>query len=360
MVKIAQTFGAMSAQRLFVFGGLVLIVVGMVFGDVFAVFILHQNAGGQGAALVAAAESVARQDADGAGQAFRNLGGLLEDHGTKVDTHSHMIGAGYLALILAIAQPYVALALRTKLGLARLFVGAGVALPIGIFTIHYLGLAYSPFSAIGWASVLADLSGFVMAVVVIIELWGLWSYFRSADGPVEDEVPQERSWARRTLLAGGAGLVLLGFLDGAYYAAVDLYHDEKMEGEILGAMVRDAMAGGGRDIGKHASDFGNLAGEHAVQLAAHAHAIEFGLLAFLLSFIQPFVFLSEVWRRRWVITLLVGSLVLPVAVALELRFGLLAGGIADAGGLLVIVALSGMLAGVIRYAGRLDFAEGQR
>jgi hypothetical protein len=33
---------------------------------------------------------------------------------------------------------------------------------------------------------------------------------------------------------------------------------------------------------------------------------------------------------------------------------LLAGGIADLGGLLVIIALVGMLVGVVRYTGRLD------
>jgi len=42
---------------------------------------------------------------------------------------------------------------------------------------------------------------------------------------------------------------------------------------------------------------------------------------------------------------------------LELRLGLIAGGIADLGGLLVIIGLLGMLVGVLRYTGKLD-AEG--
>jgi hypothetical protein len=45
---------------------------------------------------------------------------------------------------------------------------------------------------------------------------------------------------------------------------------------------------------------------------------------------------------------------LPVFVLLELRAGLIAGGIADVAGLLVIVALIGMLTGVLRYTGRVD------
>src|ERR1700739_2804654 len=96
------------------FGGLALIGFGMLFGDVFAVFVLHQNAGQQGAALLLAAQGVAHEDPGAVGQAFQQLGSLLEDHGTKMDTHTHMIGAGYLALLLALAQPYVALAPAMK------------------------------------------------------------------------------------------------------------------------------------------------------------------------------------------------------------------------------------------------------
>ncbi len=56
--------------------------------------------------------------------------------------------------------------------------------------------------------------------------------------------------------------------------------------------------------------------------------------------------------------LLAGSIILPACVLLELRLGLLAGGIADIGGLMVIVALIGMLVGVLRYSGSLDTASG--
>jgi CheY-specific phosphatase CheX len=55
--------------------------------------------------------------------------------------------------------------------------------------------------------------------------------------------------------------------------------------------------------------------------------------------------------------LLGGSVILPVFVLLELKLGLLAGGIADIGGLMVIVGLVGMLAGILRYSGGLDAAK---
>ena len=56
--------------------------------------------------------------------------------------------------------------------------------------------------------------------------------------------------------------------------------------------------------------------------------------------------------------LLLGSLILPVFVWLELKVGLVAGGIADVGGLLVVIALIGMLAGMLRYSGSVDALRG--
>ncbi len=331
----------------------------MLFGDIFAVFVLHQNGGETGAALWSAAQAVAAQNPAGVQGAFGQMGSLMEDHGTKLDAHVHMTGAGYLALLLALVQPYVALSAASKKFLAKLVLLGGVLLPVGIFLIHYVGLAFSPFAVMGWASILADSAGALLIVVLAGEVWGLWSYFRNRRaGVVEPELPSDRSWERRALLAGGTMLVLLGFLHGAWYAGVHLYEHEARETRILGAMVDSAAASDLAAVRQSGDDYGRLQVEKAVNIAAHSHIIEFGLLAILLSFVQPYVFLSGDWKKLWVKVLLAGSLILPVCVFLEQNFGLLAGGIADVGGLMVIVALVGMLAGVVRYSGHLDAPAG--
>ncbi len=345
----------MSARRLLVFGGMALIAAGMLFGDIFAVFVLHQNGGRTGETLLAAAQAAAAQDEAGVRRAFTSMGSLLEDRGTKVDTHVHMTDAGYLALLLALVQPYVALPSQRKKRLAKLFLAGGVLLPIGIFLIHYVGLAYSPFAAIGWASVLADSAGALLIIGVFGEGWGLWKYFRGAPVDVDPEPLPENSWARRALLSGGTLLVLLGFLYGAWYAAFNLYEHESRETRILKEMLDPGRS---QAAAAAVTNYGALAAEKAVAIAAHSHVIEFGLLALLLSFIQPYVFLREPWRRRWVIVLLAGSVILPVFVLLEMKFGLVAGGLADVGGLLVIIALVGMSVGVVRYTGRVDGGTG--
>lgn len=355
-LRETATFRPMSAQRVLIFGGMALIIGGMLFGDIFAVFVLHQNGGATGAALLVASQAVSSGDPIAVKESFRHIGGLLEDHGTKVDTHVHMTDAGYLALILALLQPYVAFSEKAKRRLAWWFVAGGTLLPTGIFLIHYVGVAYSFSSVIGWASVLADSAGAVLIGVLIAEAGGLWRCVRNP--AKERPVPNPSSDHERLLLTGGTILILLGFLYGAWYAGVDLYRHEASETRILNSILDNAVSGSGASTAAVA-EYGSLAAERAVKIAAHSHIIEFGLLAILLSFVQPLIYLSDRWKKRWIIVLLAGSVILPVFVLLEIQFGLIAGGIADVGGLMVIVALVAMLAGVLRCSGRLDSASGE-
>ncbi len=355
----AKAFAPLSARRLLVIGGIALVLVGMMFGDIFAVFVLHQNAGRIGRGLLAVTQAIASGNSAAVSTEFQQIGGLLENRGTKVDAHAHLIAFGYLALLLALVQPFVALTEKAKKRLAELLIFGATLLPIGVFLIHYVGLAYSPLEAIGWASIFADLGGLFVAVACAGELVGLWRHLRGErPTPPADELLQDRSWCGRVLLTGGTLLILAGFLHGAYYAAVDLYQQEARDATLLSSMMTSAAADRAPEAVRAVDGYGELQADKAVKIAAHAHIIEFGLLAVLLAFLQPFVDLSERWRRTWVSVLLLGSVMLPVFVLAELRWGLVAGGIADVSGLLVVIALLGMLVGVIRCTGRLDAAMG--
>ena len=354
----ARAFPAQGARRLLILGGIALILAGMIFGDIFAVFVLHQNAGRIGLHLQSGVDAVAAGNAAAAEAHILFIGGpggLLENRGTKVDTHVHSIVFGYLALLLALVLPYVALPEPLKKHLAILFLVGAALLPVCVFLIYYVGLAYSPLSSIGWASILADFGGLLVIVATAAYLAGVWRNLRSGRGALKAEVLlPEASWPSRALLAGGTLLVLAGYLHGAYYAGAHLYEHEARDVALLRTMLESSAAGNAADAGAAVNSYGALQGEKAVHIAAHAHVIEFGTLALLLAFVQPFVFLSDAWKRRWAATLLAGSVILPVFVLLELQWGLLAGGIADVGGLLVIIALTAMLVGVLRHAGRLD------
>jgi heme/copper-type cytochrome/quinol oxidase subunit 4 len=353
-----RSFERMSARRLLVFGGILAVLIGMIFGDVFAVFILHPNADRIGQHLLAATEAVSAGQPQTALAQFSSIGRLLENRGTKVDTHVHAVAFGFLALLLALVQPYVALPKRRRKQLAKVFLLGSALLPVCVFLIYYVGLAYSPLRAIGWASILADFGGLLVIIATFGYLWGIWRHFRTNTAPPEDELLRSAEWSGRALRAGGTLLMLAGFLHGAYYAWAHLYEHEARETSLLATMVDRATTNDMPAAQDAVKAYSALSGEKAIAIAAHSHVIEFGLLALLLSFIQPFVFLSEPWKRRWVWTLLAGSVILPVAVQAEMRWGLFAGGIADVGGLLVILALCGMLTGVVRYTGKLDATTG--
>src|SRR5690349_4104735 len=214
-------FAPMGARRLLVLGGIGLILVGMLVGDIFAVFVLHQNAARVGERLSTAAHAAMAGDANAVADSFQSVGSFLENRGTKVDTHVHMIAFGYLALMLAILQPWVALRESTRKKVAWTFLIGAWLLPVGVFLIHYVGLAYSPVAAIGWASMLADFGGLLVIVATLACLFGIARHFRQSQRPpVEDVLLKDRSVPGRVLLAGGLTLVLLGFLHGAYYAGV--------------------------------------------------------------------------------------------------------------------------------------------
>ena len=350
-------FGPMSARRLLVLGGIGLILVGMLVGDIFAVFVLHQNSAKVGESLSRAAHAAIAGDANAVAQSFLAVGSFLENRGTKVDTHVHMIAFGYLALMLAILQPWVALGEGTRKKTAWIYLFGSWLLPVGVFLIHYVGLAYSPLAAIGWASIFADFGGVLVIAATLLWLFGIARHFRQPQrATVEDDLLRDRSTAGRILLAGGLALVLLGFFHGAYYAAADLYRHEALDYALLSEMSVAATAKNVAMADTAVGAYGQLAGEKAVNIAAHAHAIEFGLLAMLVGFFQPYVSLRDSWKRNWAWALLLGSLALPVFVLLELQLGLLAGGIADVCGLLVIVALLAMWIGIVRYTGELDAA----
>src|SRR5258705_11048316 len=79
-----STFVALSARRLLVLGGIGLILVGMLFGDIFAMFVLHQNAARVSASLAPAAHAARAGDLSAVLARFPDVGWFMESHGSKV------------------------------------------------------------------------------------------------------------------------------------------------------------------------------------------------------------------------------------------------------------------------------------
>jgi hypothetical protein len=348
----------LSPARILIFGGILIAIVGMLFGEYYAIFHLHQSGMTIESEMLSSVQAVARGDDAPLARSMANIGKMLENMGTKKDTHTHWIQLAYLCLILGLVQPYIRLGDTWKRRWAVIMVASSFILPVGVFTIYYLGLWSSPFETIGWGSIVADAAGAVVTVAVFAELVGAVRYFRSgaeAEAVAKDE---EAEPAKSLLLRWGAVLILLGLVHGAYYAATGLYQNAEKDVALLEASLTQAMANDVPAAEQAVRDYNWLQAEKAIYIATHTHFIEFGLMAVLLAFAQRFVFLSDKWKLRWARALIVGGLLLPLAVQSEIWSGLYGGAVADLAGFMVVAALSGMMLGVIRHTGAMDARGG--
>ncbi|MCB1710174.1 MAG: hypothetical protein KDI10_15770 [Halioglobus sp.] len=355
---------ASDTQRVLAIGGILLIASGMLFGDIFAMFALHPNNARIGAAMYTAAGLIPTGDVDGILAQFMAIGGFLEFRGTKVDTHSHIIHMGYIALLLAMLQPWVALSPRVRHRTAWLFILCAALMPPAIFAIHYVGLAYSPLQDIGWASIFADLFGALLALATVINLYGLWRHVggRGDGGGTPTYINAVGSGAGRAasriLLVGGLLLLVSGFLYGAGLALYHQFNSAPTEVDILKSIVTAAAAGDRAALDAAFGAFGNFQMLRAINVASHTHINEMGILLLLVSFVQAFVQYPEATRNRWAKLAVVGAFGLPAGILLEIPYGIVGSVIADSAGFLVIVSLMAMLFGLLRYTGASDAGTG--
>ena len=346
------------SQRLFTIGGLLLIASGMLFGDIFAMFVLHPNNARIGEAMYAASQLIPAGDADGILAQFMAIGGFLENRGTKVDTHSHIIHMGYIALLLAMLQPWVALSESTKRRTAWLFISSALLMPVSIFSIYYVGLAFSPLGHIGWGSIFADFFGAALALAMVIQLWGLWPHQRGQGDKVQAGYLTSDNGASRVLLVGGLLLLVSGFLYGAGYAAWTQFGGAVSEVDILKNIVSHASASEQELLGADFGAFGNYQMYRAINIAVHTHINEMGILMLLMSFVQGFIHYSETTRKRWANAAVVSGFGLPIGILLEINFGIIGSILADFFGFMMIVCLMAMLFGLLRYTGARDSEKG--
>jgi hypothetical protein len=351
----AYQLAARNPQRTLVIGGTLLILAGLIFGQLFSVFIVHPNGNNIGQSLFAAAQSVSSQQAEAAMGHIQQVGHYLENHGTKVDAHNHTIQFGYLALLMAMAMPVLALSEKTKSRMAWLAIAGGALMGPSVFAIHYVGLAYSPFESIGWASVVTDIGCLFVLSAVTICLYGFIQYTRGKTLNNIGCAPLDCKTAEsRMLLQTGAVMLLSSFIFGALYAANTMEQIAVREVTALKDVLTQAMASNMDALGAAFGEFASAGGERNSKIAAHAHMNNLGVMVLFLAFIQPYVYLNNGWRKRWVKVLITGAIALPVLFLLEIQWGVVIGGAADIAGVLVTLGMLGMLFGLLRHTGSVD------
>jgi dipeptide/tripeptide permease len=121
-----------SAQRVLIFGGLILAAFGMLYGLHYALFIEHQTLDHMGVSLNQAFVAGAEQHPPESGTALASYARTKYVYVRQVDVHSHWIGLAMLLIVLGAAFDNVAFAERTRLWIAIALLTGSVAFPLGV------------------------------------------------------------------------------------------------------------------------------------------------------------------------------------------------------------------------------------
>lgn len=336
----------LDASRILALGGIVLIVVGMLVGEIYAIYISHVANGVIRQNWAALPEAVSLGDTELVRTHFAVIEDLAEKRGRTMNAHSHIGAFGLLAIALAFFQSLLSLTDRRKRQLAWLFL-SGVVLQIGgVYLSYYVD---------AWILYLSDLGALMLIVVVGWTVAGLPANRPSVPTGLSELVRgQLQPEASRFLLRAGLLLILLGMAFGLFYAWQLVSDDQPALHASINAAIdraRQHDVDAAKDL---IAQFKGLQSKIAITAAAHSHAIEFGLLMVLLAFVQRFVLFGERWRLRWAWVLTTGAYLLPVCVYLATLYGLRAAAFADISGGLVVVGLLAMAVGIVRYTGVVD------
>lgn len=346
----AAAFRPLSSGRLLAFGGVGLVALGMLVGEIYAIYISHVANGIIGQNWIGVIESVGRTDPAAMQEHFAVIEDLAEKRGRTMHLHSHLAAFGLLGLVLALLQPKLALEERGRFRIGLAYLVGAVLQVAGTYVSYYAGHAFL---------YVADIGGLLAIGAVAATLWGLRGWFSSRESASAFLTDQLIAPASRFLVKGGVLLVLLGMLLGLYYAWELVSADEPG----LYAAVENAAAASAAGNTEAATEqirlFKRMQSKVAITAAAHSHAVEFGFLMLLLAFVQRFVMLSDPWRLRWARAFAVGAFALPVCVYLATMYGLRAAAFSDLFGGIALVSLCAMLFGMIRHGGALDASAGR-
>jgi hypothetical protein len=341
--------GHLSAARLLVFGGVSLILAGMLLGEVFAIFVSHVGSAQIRRELSAnVIPAIASHDLNKVDEGYRRIENLMARRGRIMDAHSHMIAYGFLALVLALFQAVSQSGEPVRRIWALCIIVGGSVQSVSVFASYWIT---PPIRS--W--ILAASAG--GGVLVLLGVLGNYAALRGGSAwPEFAGLTAQRlaSASSRILLKAGAFLILAGMVFGFYYAWVYVTQHEPGQMVLLRRALDSAAA---RDISTATTSalaYRGLQSRIAIVTAAHSHVIEMGIMAILLAFVQDFVFLGERWKRRWAILFVIGAAIMPVCTYLASMYGLLFAGFADTFGLMSVVALFAMLCGIVRHTGALE------
>ncbi len=346
IMTASALLGRLDSSRLLALGGICMVLVAMLLGEIYAIYISHVANGIIRQSWTAVVEAASQGNAVAVEEHFAIIGDLTEKRGRTMNAHSHLGAFGLLALVLAFIQPVLPLTDQRKRLFAVTFLLGAVLQSGGVYISYYVGR---------WAVYLADVGAVLFIIAVGGNLLALLSRRPASSVSLSETLRlQLAPAASRFLVQAGLLLILAGMVFGLYYAGVLVSVDRPAVFSSIDAAVQGVADQDATKAGEQIAHFKRMQSKIGITAAAHSHAIEFGLIIILLAFIQRYVLLDDAWRLRWARVLAVGAYLLPVCVYLATMYGLRAAAFADLFGGMVMLGLIAMGYGIVRYTGAAD------
>jgi hypothetical protein len=154
-------------------GGLLLALLGMLYGLHYAVFVEHQTLDRIGGSLAQAFVHAAERNAAEAHNALNSYTAAKYDYVRQVDIHSHWIGLAMLLMVLGVVFDGVAFNERARIWIAAALVAGSFVFPLGVIlqTASHGGSLASALAIVGSATVTIALGAVV------------WGFARSPNTP---------------------------------------------------------------------------------------------------------------------------------------------------------------------------------
>ena len=149
-----------GSRKLLVLGGMVLAVVGMLYGLYYAVFVEHQTLDQMGGSLAHAFASAAERNSSESQIALDAYASTKYDYVRQLDAHSHWIGLGMLMILLGalFGRVNFSEAMRQTIAIGLLTGSAVFPLAIILQTYHHGAFIFKALAVVGPGLVIVGLT----------------------------------------------------------------------------------------------------------------------------------------------------------------------------------------------------------
>jgi uncharacterized membrane protein YjgN (DUF898 family) len=155
-----------GSQKILLFGGLALVILGMAYGVWYALADEHPTLERMGVSLASAFAEVAKGEMGPARESLTSYGEARFEYIRDVHTHSHLAALSTLLLVLGLFFNQLAFSERTRSYLAVLLVFGALALPLGSLLEMFLT---GPFpTVLAMLGAVAVIGGLIAATVGLL------------------------------------------------------------------------------------------------------------------------------------------------------------------------------------------------